>query len=102
MILINQTVSQAYGIGSRILFSGNGKGMTVIGSPCPPFLTFVSSTDNISTRTVKQETSGAITATNASTGGNDIYDAGNHILLNSGFSVSSGVIFSAYIDGCGG
>ncbi len=100
--LISQTVSQAYGTGSCILFSGNSKGMAVISTPCPPSLTFVSPIDDISTGAVKQETSGAITATNSLIGGNVIYDAAQSILLNPGFTVNSGVVFSAYIDGCGG
>jgi hypothetical protein len=36
------------------------------------------------------------------TGGNVKYDAGQNIQLNPGFTVDNGVVFSAYIDGCGG
>ena len=73
-----------------------------ITSPCPPSLTLVAPTDNIASGTVKQEVSGTITATNKVTGGNVKYDAGQNIQLNPGFVVDNGVVFSAYIDGCGG
>jgi hypothetical protein len=73
-----------------------------ITSPCPPSLTLVAPTDNIASGTVKQEVSGTITATNKVTGGNVKYDAGQNIQLNPGFVVDSGVVFSAYIDGCDG
>jgi hypothetical protein len=73
-----------------------------ITSPCPPSLTLVSPANNIASGTVKQEVSGTITATNKVTGGNVKYDAGQNIQLNPGFTVNNGVVFSAYIDGCGG
>jgi hypothetical protein len=100
--IINQTTAQAYGTGSCLLFSGNSKRVTVVGVPCPSSLTLVAPTDNIASGTIKQEVSGAITATNKVTGGNVKYDAGQNIQLNPGFTVDNGVVFSAYIDGCGG
>lgn len=81
--------------------SNNFRNVNITG-PCPPSLSLVSPANNIASGTIKQEVSGTITATNKITGGNVRYDAGRHILLNPGFSVNSGVIFSAYIDGCGG
>ncbi len=73
-----------------------------ITEPCPTSISLTSPTNNITSGTVKQEVSGIITASNTILGGNVNYDAGKGILLSPGFSVNRGVIFSAYIDGCGG
>lgn len=99
---INQSISQVYGTGVCVLFSSNSKDVTVIGLPCPPSLTYTSPGGDIASGTVKQEASGTITATNKINGGNVKYDAGQSIQLNPGFVVNNGVVFSAYIDGCGG
>lgn len=99
---VNLTLPQAYGTGSCILFSSNSKSMNIVGGPCPTSITLTKPANNITSGVVKHETSGILTATNAITGGNVKYDAGRNIQLNPGFTVSNGVVFSAYIDGCGG
>ena len=52
---------------------------------------------------VDYETDGSISSTQVISGNNTVgYDSGTLIQLNSGFSTSSTVNFSAFIDGCGG
>ena len=99
---LNQTTTQAYGSGLCILFSSNSKKVNITGVPCPATLNLSSPSGDIASGTVKKEVSGMITATNKINGGNVNYDAGQHIQLNPGFATSNGVVFSAYIDGCGG
>jgi hypothetical protein len=70
-------------------------------STCPATpLVLVSPGQNIPTANATQKTAANITASNLLTAGTVLYQAGTNILLNPGFSVSSGVVFKAQMGGC--
>jgi hypothetical protein len=107
---VGGTESAAFGTGSCILFSSNSKTLNIIGNPCPPSTTLVSTTNDISSlpaqvfQTSNTSGSGLITATNDITGGNVTYDAGKKVEMNPGFSVNANpgntAVFLAKIGGC--
>lgn len=60
-------------------------------------------TQSISSGSAKYETSANIAAANIVSGtANVVYDAGVAIKLQTGFKVTAGANFNAYIDGCSG
>jgi hypothetical protein len=102
--LLNKTISEAYALGSCILFSNNNKDLTVIGSPCPTHLALTNPTDNITTGNITKQASaasGKIAATNFVTGsGTKATYQAKAIELNAGFKAETGSIFRAETGGC--
>jgi hypothetical protein len=84
--------------------STRGKGtVTVNPDPCPTLTYNLTSTANdLSSGITKFEAGLEIKARNKLTGTSNVkYDSGKYILLEAGFLVDKGAVFSAYIDGCG-
>lgn len=93
-----------YNDGNKIYFIaenyGSGKELYTMNS-CRREYNITSSTNFSSGSILKKEASNFINANNKMAGAANVrYDAGKFILLDSGFEVSSGSVFKAYIDGC--
>ncbi len=103
--LVGNTMEQAYGLGSCILFSNNSKGVTILPNPCQTTLSLANPADNISTgnitKTAASGVGGKITATNLVTGnGTRATYMARAIELNEGFLADQGTVFRAEVGGC--
>jgi hypothetical protein len=103
--LIGNTMEQAYGLGSCILFSNNSKPVTIIPNPCATTVELIHPTHDITTGTVtKVAASGAggkLMASNWVTGsGTRATYTARAIELKEGFLAEKGTIFKAEVGGC--
>lgn len=102
--LLGKTITEAYALGTCMLFSNNSKLLTIIASPCPTNLTLANPSDNITSGDVTKQasaSSGKITATNFVTGdGTKATYQAKAVELNAGFKADSGTIFRAETGGC--
>lgn len=99
-VLVNQTMSQSYNLGSCILFSSNSKTLGVSGPNCSSTLALA----GVATSGI-QRASQTITSTQTIANGvNVTYRAANSITLlpatGSGFNAKNGSVFKAEIGGC--
>lgn len=103
--LIGNTMEQAYGLGSCILFSNNSKPVTIIPNPCATTVALFHPTHDIATGTVTKVAAsgvgGKITASNWVTGsGTRATYTARSIELAEGFVAEQGTIFRAEVGGC--
>ena len=103
--LTGNTIEQAYGLGSCILFSNNSKPVTIIPNPCATTVELIHPTHDITTGTVTKVAAsgvgGKITASNWVTGsGTRATYTARAIELKEGFVAEQGTIFRAEVGGC--
>lgn len=103
--LIGNTMEQAYGLGSCILFSNNSKPVTIIPNPCATTVALFHPTHDITSGTVTKVAAsgvgGKIAASNWVTGsGTRATYTARSIELTEGFIAEQGTIFRAEVGGC--